>query len=74
MKKLFKYYHKLKICSQNSPKYKIYQQKIQYYLEGGCYFCHDLKNNPNASTHRSGKCTDPRNTYGKNYNKNPTCR
>ena len=33
--KLVKYYHKMKACSQNSSKYKIYQQKIQYYLEGG---------------------------------------
>lgn len=35
MQKLLKYYHKMKACSQNSSKYKIYQQKIQYYLEGG---------------------------------------
>jgi hypothetical protein len=35
MQKMLKYYHKMKACSQNSSKYKIYQQKIQYYLEGG---------------------------------------
>jgi hypothetical protein len=37
MQKLFKYYNKMKACSQNSSKYKIYQQKIQYYLEGGVF-------------------------------------
>jgi ubiquitin len=35
-------------------------------LLGGCYFCHKMKQNPGARSHKSQNCIDPRNSHGKN--------